>query len=76
MSTIITHDDVHIKNMKKVADLCIEKGIRDKIMIVCGGTQVNNEIAMEAGLDAGFGRGSHGIDLASFLVKKRREMNK
>ncbi|MBP1926203.1 D-ornithine 4,5-aminomutase subunit beta [Sedimentibacter acidaminivorans] len=76
ISTIITHDDVHVKNMKKINDLCIEKGIRDKVMIVCGGTQVNNEIATEAGLDAGFGRGSHGIDVASFLVKKRREMNK
>jgi D-ornithine 4,5-aminomutase subunit beta len=44
-------------------------------MIVCGGTQVSNEIAVEAGMDAGFGRGSHGIDCASFLVKRRREMN-
>lgn len=76
LSTIITHDDVHIKNMKKINDLCIEKGIRDKVMIVCGGTQVNNETAVEAGMDAGFGRGSHGINVASFLVKKRREINK
>jgi len=53
LSTIITHDDVHIKNMKKINDLCIEKGIRDKVMIVCGGTQVNNEIAVDAGMDAG-----------------------
>ncbi|MFA9423257.1 MAG: cobalamin-dependent protein, partial [Sedimentibacter sp.] len=76
LSTIITHDDVHIKNMKKINNLCIEKGIRDKIMIICGGTQVSNEIAVEAGVDAGFGRGSHGIEVASFLVKRRREMNK
>jgi cysteine desulfurase len=75
LSTIITHDDVHIKNMKKVHDLAIEKGIRDKVIIVCGGTQVTNEIAKEAGLDAGFGRGTHGIDVASFLVERRREMN-
>jgi D-ornithine 4,5-aminomutase subunit beta len=74
LSTIITHDDVHIKNMRKINELCIEKGIRDKIIIVCGGTQVTNEIALDAGLDAGFGRGTHGIDVASFLVKKRREM--
>jgi len=61
--------------MKKINDLCVEKGIRDKVMIICGGTQVTNEIAVEAGLDAGFGRGTHGIDVASFLVKRRREMN-
>lgn len=74
-STIITHDDVHIKNMKKLHQLCIEKGIRHKITLACGGTQVSMEIAREAGMDAGFGRGSKGIDVASFLVKKRREAN-
>jgi D-ornithine 4,5-aminomutase subunit beta len=73
-STIITHDDIHIKNMRKIHDLCVEKGIRDKIILVCGGTQVSNEIAKDAGMDAGFGRGTKGIDVVSFMVKKRREM--
>lgn len=73
-STIITHDDIHIKNMRKIHELCVEKGIRDKIMLICGGTQVNNEIAKEAGMDAGFGRGTKGIDVVSFMVKNRREM--
>jgi D-ornithine 4,5-aminomutase subunit beta len=72
-STIITHDDIHIKNMRKIHDLCVEKGIRDKVMLICGGTQVNNEIAKDAGMDAGFGRGTKGIDVVSFMVKKRRE---
>ncbi|MDD3705808.1 MAG: cobalamin-dependent protein, partial [Clostridiaceae bacterium] len=72
-STIITHDDVHTKNMRKIHDLCVEKGIRDKVMLIVGGTQVTNEIAVEAGMDAGFGRGTHGIDVASYLVKRRRE---
>lgn len=74
-STIITHDDIHTKNMRKIHDLCVEKGIRDRIIIVAGGTQVSNEIAKDAGMDAGFGRGSKGTDVASFLVRKRREMN-
>ena len=74
-STIISHDDIHYKNMKKLNDYCIEKGIRDKIMIACGGTQVTPEIAVEQGVDAGFGRNSKGIHVATFLVEKRREMN-
>lgn len=73
-STIITHDDVHLKNMRKIHELCVEKGIRDKVILACGGTQVTNEIAKEAGMDAGFGRGTHGNEVASYLVKKRREM--
>jgi D-ornithine 4,5-aminomutase subunit beta len=44
------------------------------LILVAGGTQVVNETAVESGMDAGFGRGSHGIDVASFLVKRRREM--
>jgi D-ornithine 4,5-aminomutase subunit beta len=74
-STIISHNDIHYENMKKLHDTCVEKGIRDKIILACGGTQVTNEEAVKTGVDVGFGRGSHGIDVASFLVKKRREMS-
>lgn len=73
ISTIISHNNVHYENMRKLADTCLEKGVRDRLILVAGGTQVVNEAAVEAGMDAGFGRGSHGIDVASFLVKKRRE---
>ncbi|MCG8513004.1 MAG: cobalamin-dependent protein [Halanaerobiales bacterium] len=72
ISTIITHNDIHRKNMSKLNDLCIEKGIRDELILIVGGTQVSNEIAIEAGMDAGFGRGTHGNDVASFIVKKKQ----
>ena len=73
-STIISHDDIHYKNMKRIHELAVEKGIRDKVMIVAGGTQVTPEIAVKQGVDAGFGRGSKGVHVATFLVKKRKEM--
>jgi D-ornithine 4,5-aminomutase subunit beta len=73
-STIISHDDIHYKNMKRIHELAIEKGIRDNIIIAAGGTQVNPENAVKQGIDAGFGRNSHGIDVATFIVEKRREM--
>jgi len=69
MSTIITHNDVHTKNMQKIHDLCIEKGVRDRFIIACGGTQVTNEIAVAHGMDAGFGRGTHGNNVASFIIE-------
>lgn len=72
ISTIITHNDIHRINMRKLNDLCIEKGIRDKVILIAGGTQVSNDIAIEAGMDAGFGRGTHGDDVATFIVKKKR----
>ncbi|MFO7881875.1 MAG: D-ornithine 4,5-aminomutase subunit OraE [Kosmotogaceae bacterium] len=76
VSTIITHNEVHVENMKKIHELAIEKGIRDKIMIIAGGTQINNELAVNCGMDAGFGRGTKGIHVATFLVKKKKEQIK
>lgn len=73
ISTIITHNDIHRTNMRKLHDLCVEKGIRDKVALVAGGTQVTNDIAVDSGMDAGFGRGTKGHHVASFLVKHRME---
>ena len=70
ISTIITHNDVHRQNMQKLHDLCIERGLRDDVILIGGGTQVTDDIACESGMDAGFGRGTHGDDVASFIVKK------
>lgn len=71
-STIISHDNIHYKNMKRINDLAIEKGIRDQVIICAGGTQVIPEEAMKTGIDAGFGRNSHGIDVATFIIEERR----
>lgn len=73
-STIISHDNIHYKNLKKLCDTAVEKGVRDKLIILGGGTQIIQELAIESGLDMGFGRGTKGAHVATFLVKKRREM--
>ena len=69
-STIISHDNIHYKNMKRINDLAVEKGIRDKVIIAAGGTQVIPDDAVKTGIDAGFGRDSHGIDVATFLAEE------
>jgi D-ornithine 4,5-aminomutase subunit beta len=71
-STIISHDNIHYKNMKRIHELAVEKGIRDSVIIAAGGTQVIPEEGLKTGIDAAFGRNSHGIDVASFLVEERR----
>jgi D-ornithine 4,5-aminomutase subunit beta len=72
MSTIISHNEVHRTNMRRVHELCVEKGIRDRVLIIGGGTQVNNEMARECGLDRGFGRGTKGLQVADAIVKMMR----
>jgi len=73
ISTIITHNDIHRENMEKLADLAAEKGVRDRLLLISGGTQVTNKLAKSWGMDAGFGRKTKGIDVASFIVKAMRE---
>ncbi len=69
ISTIISHNDIHKAQMKKLADLCVERGIRENIILIAGGTQVNREMAKETGLDATFGRGTKGIHVVDAMVK-------
>ena len=71
ISTIISHADIHRRQMRKLADLAVEKGVRKRFLLVVGGTQVTGEMAVESGLDAGFGRGTKGQHVASFLVRAR-----
>jgi D-ornithine 4,5-aminomutase subunit beta len=73
MSTIISHDEVHYKNMKKTHEYAIERGIRNKVLILAGGTQVTPELARKQGVDQGFGRGTKGQHVASFIVKNLKE---
>ncbi len=73
ISTIITHADVHRKNMQRLEQLAREKGIRERVTLIAGGTQVTDDLARSAGLDAGFGRGTTGHDVASALVRAREE---
>ncbi len=76
ISTIISHDEIHYKNMKKVHDYAVERGIREKVLIIAGGTQVVPELAFATGVDIGFGRGTKGSEVASFLVRRKKEILK
>ena len=76
MSTIISHDDVHYKNMEKLHNYAVEKGVRDSLILIAGGTQVTPEIARINKMDQGFGRGTKGIHIASYILDKHKEIQK
>jgi len=70
-SVIISHDDIHYKNIARIDRIAREMGVREKLIFLAGGTQVDDDGAKKAGADAGFGRGTHGNHVATFLVKER-----
>jgi D-ornithine 4,5-aminomutase subunit beta len=72
ISTMVTHEHVHEQHMRELHALAEARGLRERLVLVAGGTQVTDEEARECGMDAGFGRGTTGRDVASFLVRTLR----
>jgi D-ornithine 4,5-aminomutase subunit beta len=70
VSTIVTHNEIHRANMRKLHALAVERGIRDRLLLIAGGTQVTDAAARDCGMDAGFGRGATGWQVASFIVSR------
>lgn len=68
VSQVVTQKDVHIPNLTQLVELLEAEGIRDKVILVCGGPRISHELAKELGYDAGFGSGSYAEDVASFVV--------
>ncbi|MCH3964384.1 MAG: cobalamin-dependent protein [Clostridium sp.] len=74
VSQTVTQKNVHIKNLLNLVELLEAEGLRDKVILACGGARITHELAKELGYDAGFGPGKFADDVATFfateIVKK------
>ncbi len=68
VSQIVTQKDIHIKNLTELVELLEAEGIRDKVILVCGGPRISHELAQELGYDAGFGPRSYAENVASYVL--------
>ncbi|GAA0777315.1 MULTISPECIES: OAM dimerization domain-containing protein [Clostridium] len=68
VSQTVTQKDVHIQNLTNLVELLEAEGLRDKVVLICGGPRITHELAKELGYDAGFGPGKYADDVASFAV--------
>jgi len=68
VSQTVTQKNIHIKNLTNLVELLEAEGIRDKVILICGGTRITYELAKELGYDAGFGPGKFADDVATFAV--------
>lgn len=68
VSQIVDEKGVHINNLKEMMRLAENKGLREKYIFVCGGPRLNHPVAVECGLDAGFGPGTLPSHVASYIV--------
>jgi beta-lysine 5,6-aminomutase beta subunit len=68
VSQTVTQKNVHIQNLTNLVELLEAEGIREKIILICGGPRITHELAKELGYDAGFGPGKYAGDVATFAV--------
>lgn len=77
ISQTVTQKDVHIKNLVEMAELMEAEGLRNKMILCCGGPRITHELAKELGYDAGFGMNTYADDVASFIAQELdRRLNK
>lgn len=70
VSQTVTQKNVHIDNLVSLVELLEAEGLRDKVVLICGGPRISHELAKELGYDAGFGPGKYADDVASFAVQE------
>jgi beta-lysine 5,6-aminomutase beta subunit len=68
VSQTVTQKRIHIQNLTQLVELLEAEGIRDKIILICGGARISKELAKELGYDAGFGPETVAEDVATFFV--------
>ena len=72
-SQVVTQKGSDITNFTALAELLEAEGLRDQIVLLCGGPRVTNLLATELGYDAGFGRGTLPSDVAAFIAQRVAE---
>ncbi len=70
VSQTVTQKDVHIHNLVELVEMLEAEGLRERMIVVCGGPRITHELARELGYDAGFGMNSYADDVASFAVQE------
>ena len=72
VSQTVTQKNVHVQNLTDLVELLEASGMRDRLIIICGGPRITHELAKELGYDAGFGTGKYADNVATFVAKEMK----
>lgn len=70
VSQTVTQQGLHIKNLTHLVGLLNQRQMRDKILLICGGHGLSDELAQELGYDKGFTKGCSPDLVASYIVRE------
>lgn len=76
VSKVVTQHNIHVKDLKDLMARAAKMGLKDKLIFVAGGPRVTHPLALECGLDAGFGVGTKPSEVASYIVEEYLKRNK
>ncbi len=68
VSQVVTQKNIHLENLTELVELAEAEGLRDKVLLICGGPRISHELAIELGYDAGFGPGTLPNHVASYIA--------
>ena len=70
VSQTVTQKRIHVQNLTNLVELLEAEGIRDRVILICGGARITKELAKELGYDAGFGPDTVAEGVATFFIKE------
>lgn len=68
VSQVVTQKDIHLDNLAQLVDMIEAEGLRERVLLICGGPRITHEVALELGFDAGWGPGTTPNLVASFVA--------
>ena len=76
VSQTVTQKDIHIQNLTQLVEMVEAEGIRERVLLICGGARLSHRLAKELGYDAGFGIGKFADDVATYIATEMAERKK
>ncbi len=68
VSQVVTQKNIHLENLTELVELSEAEGLRDRVLLICGGPRISHELAIELGYNAGFGAGTLPNHVASYIA--------
>lgn len=73
ISQVVTQKDIHVKNLTEFIEMLEARGLREKYIVLVGGSRISNKLAVELGFDGGFGTGTYADHVATFIIDRLLE---
>ena len=70
VSQTVTQQGLHVANLTQLVDLLEAEGLRERIVLCCGGHLLSDELAKELGYDAGFSKGTYPYHVATYVARE------